>query len=522
MEEVEEGIIQFVTCMAGFTGAPTPIVVGGVTIGYSAAAFVTSGQAAQLPPVSNAVSNSTTDIGYTSAFWVDPPVLSATDQTPRMYAVVNNWGATAWSGASVLRSTDNGNSYHTIATTNVATPWGHVATAIPNAEHFYWDDTTTIQVTMKYGTLTSAPDSSVLAGTNLCMIGNECIAYGVATLVSAGVYNLSHLLRGRQGTEWATSTHQADELFYPLDDTLLEIPGSDATRNIPYLYKVVTNGSSASLVSADSVSIIGNNTIPWTVSNAVVQNNAGTFNISWLERPRFINSLISLTDVPHDPDFAGYCVAIASTVSTTSGPCMTVGTITPGSNYADGVYDNIPVTGGNGTGATISATVVNGQVTGVVLRVVGSGYKPTNSLTASNTNLGNAKRIAGALVSGIFVVGETITQASSGATAIVYSINTDNTLSLTSITGTPLPTSTWTGGTSGAVFNPSIVPTAGSGFSFLVGSIAIRTDFVTTTSYNYTPTMQKTDFGSLQSHLTANIYQVSNKYGGGKSVTVSI
>lgn len=69
----------------------------------------------------------------------------------------------------------------------------------------------------------------------------------------------------------------------------------------------------------------------------------------------------------------------------------TFGTLTPGSLYVPGVYTNVPLTGGSGSGATANITVNgSGAVSAVTLVNPGTGYTVGNSLSASNTNLGGA------------------------------------------------------------------------------------------------------------------------------------
>lgn len=69
---------------------------------------------------------------------------------------------------------------------------------------------------------------------------------------------------------------------------------------------------------------------------------------------------------------------------------QTLGAITGGTLYVDGVYPNVPLTGGTGTGAQGQITVVGGAVTAVVVTAGGNNYTVADSLSASNANLGGA------------------------------------------------------------------------------------------------------------------------------------
>jgi|SRR5579859_1011339 len=71
-----------------------------------------------------------------------------------------------------------------------------------------------------------------------------------------------------------------------------------------------------------------------------------------------------------------------------SGPITAFGTITAGSAYTNGTYNGVHLTGGHGTGAVANVTVASGAVTAVTLVSGGSGYKATDSLSASVASLG--------------------------------------------------------------------------------------------------------------------------------------
>lgn len=313
MEEIEEGIIEFNACMAGFTGTPQPVVVGGVTIGFTASSYATSGQAPQIPAIP---SNTVTNIGFSSALFVDPPVLGETDQTPRVFAAVHGYGAQGWPGAKVYKSVDGGNNFNEIATVSESATFGIVWNAINSGTTHVFDTSTVIQVQLKTGQLMSVTDGALFNGANTCMVGREVIQFGIATLVAPNTYNLTRLLRGRNGTEWAVTEHEPEELFVMLDDTLVEIPATIGERNKPFQFKIVTIGSDLTKVNAQTISIVGENTIPWAVTNLTAEKDADEdWIIDWFERPRFVNSIIDYQDAPQDPDFQGFLVAIYDNVN---------------------------------------------------------------------------------------------------------------------------------------------------------------------------------------------------------------
>lgn len=70
------------------------------------------------------------------------------------------------------------------------------------------------------------------------------------------------------------------------------------------------------------------------------------------------------------------------------GAVLTLGTLTGGTGYVDGYYEDVALTGGTGTGARANITVSGGIVTSVVMTSLGSGFTAADDLTTANTNLG--------------------------------------------------------------------------------------------------------------------------------------
>lgn len=75
-------------------------------------------------------------------------------------------------------------------------------------------------------------------------------------------------------------------------------------------------------------------------------------------------------------------------IAATTGGIATLGAITAGTLYTNGVYSNVPLTGGTGSGATANITVAGGGVTAVTLVNPGNGYTAADALSATAANLG--------------------------------------------------------------------------------------------------------------------------------------
>lgn len=103
-------------------------------------------------------------------------------------------------------------------------------------------------------------------------------------------------------------------------------------------------------------------------------------------------------------------------------------TLVGGTGYTNGTYNNVPLTGGAGSGAQATVVVAGNVVTTVTITAQGAGYIVGNVLSASNTNLGGAG-------SGFSVTVQTVTGWSvttiSGTHADGSSLNPNNLITLT-------------------------------------------------------------------------------------------
>ena len=64
------------------------------------------------------------------------------------------------------------------------------------------------------------------------------------------------------------------------------------------------------------------------------------------------------------------------------------GAVTGGIGYITGVYNNVPLEGGQGSGAVANLVVSGGNISSVVLAQAGTGYIPGDILTVNNSYLG--------------------------------------------------------------------------------------------------------------------------------------
>lgn len=273
-----------------------------------------SGQAAVSPPAST---NVPAVIGYSQTLFIDPPVLNDEDTGVRLYAATHGYDAPGWPGANIFVSTNGGASYESIGFANREATVGLVTAVTPTADWRVWDETTVIQVTLKTNEISSRTAAEVLNGANRCMVGQEVLAFRTATLVSPKTYTISGLLRGRLGTEQYVSTHQANELFVMLDDSLVRLDFDNSERFKTYRYKTVTAGSSIDKVTGIDVRVNSNNTLRWTPHATKLTKVGNDWTLSYKDRARYNNELKDFVTTANDPDFGGFGIQVWDVAGTT-------------------------------------------------------------------------------------------------------------------------------------------------------------------------------------------------------------
>ena len=107
-----------------------------------------------------------------------------------------------------------------------------------------WDDANALEVKLYNGTLASADDDTVLAGANALAVQNsdgawEIVQFGTAALTGTNTWTLTHLLRGKLGTETAMRDPvAAGARVVVLDGALkqLNLSQNEATLAFNYLW----------------------------------------------------------------------------------------------------------------------------------------------------------------------------------------------------------------------------------------------------------------------------------------------
>lgn len=221
---------------------------------------------------------------------VDIPTVLGND-TPGV-VIAARGASSGWRGAEALRSDDGGVSW--AAQVGVSPPGATVALAyntigagVTNA----MDVTNILNVSMVNGDISSVTELALFNGANLFAYGEpgrwEIIGARTVTLQGDGTYNLTNLLRGRFGTEWAMTSHAVYDDVILLDTSLAFAPQPTATLGAPREWTVLGNGDSDVSENQRTFTYAGENLECLSpVEVGAFQAANGDWTIKWVRRTR--------------------------------------------------------------------------------------------------------------------------------------------------------------------------------------------------------------------------------------------
>lgn len=239
--------------------------------------------------------------GLTKLILLDIPLLLDADdaQGSGFYWGVLGSGR-GWRGADFLRSVSLP-SFENIAPQGAEVTMGYVATATPGPAPGFdsrtdLDLVTVIRVTMARPDmmLAGVTDAEMLAGSNALYLGprdghgGEILQFGVVTLVSPGVYDLSRLRRGQRGTEFAWASHAATDMAVVLEPGAIR--RSDfgvGDLNLARAYKAVSLLTAESDTPAIAWANTGVGLRPYSPVDLVAEGETGAdIFLQWTRRSR--------------------------------------------------------------------------------------------------------------------------------------------------------------------------------------------------------------------------------------------
>lgn len=276
-----------------------------------------NGIALTVDSISPSVPNTIGSGASTNLAILDIPIWNGSTDDSVVYVAL--WGSTtAWSGASVVVSQDDGVSFNGVGSSATPATIGKVNTAplvVPTA---YVDLVSELIITLETGsgtdlnTLTDAIFNKV--DRNFIHVNGEILQFKTATLVGTRQYKLTTLRRGLFGTNQYVGSAGPGDLAVLLSNALMTVSVPTSELNQIVLIKAITFGQNSGAAPQISFIAKGNSIKPPPVSRIVagVGYPSGDITISWSRRARKYVQWIDYSDAPYNNDIDQYIIEIYS------------------------------------------------------------------------------------------------------------------------------------------------------------------------------------------------------------------
>jgi hypothetical protein len=247
-------------------------------------------------------------------------VLDLPTLTPAMPTVLT-WLAVfadPWPGAvAVWRSLD-GASYERLMIAEAPATVGETLDALPAGPVWRWDRATRVRVKLYGGALASATDLAVLNGRNAGAVRNangawEVLQFAQAELVDANTYELSRLLRGQGGSEWAMAPVLAPgATFVLLNEHLVPLTRSLDDLGRPMQLRIVAADRDHGDATAVALDVTPQTTAldPLAPAHLSALRSGDGVHVAWVRRTRVGGDAWEAEDVPLGEERERYRVDI--------------------------------------------------------------------------------------------------------------------------------------------------------------------------------------------------------------------
>ncbi len=218
---------------------------------------------------------------------IELPPLTGSEEDARPIAIV---AADPWRPMRVFAGRDAGS---LTARSDVAQPAtvGVLVEALAAGPRHRWDEANEMLVRVEGRAPESRSDAAVFSGGNAVAVegagGWELVQFRTATLVSGGVWRLSGLLRGQQGTEAAGAPGGSAVVF--LDQTPARADSPRAERGLPLVWRAGPAGGPAGGAGVSEIGFTtqGVHERPWSPAHLRAEGRAdGGIDLDWIARSR--------------------------------------------------------------------------------------------------------------------------------------------------------------------------------------------------------------------------------------------
>ena len=290
-----------------------------------------------------------TNPGATLLQMIDCPLLRSSDNEPGVYFAATGYLDT-WRGAEIYLSRDGGDSWTRWGQTSRVATIGVATTALADvSDPWVWDRGGSVNVRFAKSDDSVGSDTrlNVLNGANTAILGDEIMRWQDVTEESDGSLTLTTLLRGLNGTEWATGTHEVGDRFVLLDDGDYSFHGYlVADDGVELRFKAVSVGALTDAGEEQDFTCEIRNLMPWApVHIEGTRDGSNNLTVTCDRRSRFHVRWQDAVEAPLGEESEAYEVDIldASTVVRTIETTTTSISYTAAEQTTDGLTPGHPV-----------------------------------------------------------------------------------------------------------------------------------------------------------------------------------
>lgn len=251
------------------------------------------------------------DLYEVFSYLFDAPLLREIDDSMGFYGVGTTDIVAEWRGAVIYRSSDDVNfdEYAYLSKYGVI---GAAVDVLPDHAHEIFDEVNTVTVGIYSGTLESVSKVDVLNGNNIAMLGDELIGFTTAVQIDTGLWELSGLLRGAKGSDWATGLHDVNDIFVLLqpDGSILSQTTEIATLGLDKYYKGVGAGQAVEDAVSYQFTTSGVRIKPLSPVHLDGARSGNDLTVSWIRRTRYTCNWLPGESAPMDEPVEEYEIDI--------------------------------------------------------------------------------------------------------------------------------------------------------------------------------------------------------------------